>query len=180
MKNERVVTAMELTWKQPKFGADHFKLFSGSVLVGEIYWKKWLSDQAIALYGQYKWILNRDGCLRQRVVARDYESGRQVSSFEIGWMYEGDILFASGRTYHWFRRKAFREVWAISDQEENLVFEIQFGRHWFKQEAIVTLAGSKTADDVGLLICLAFYLGYCASQDAAAAVAATAAVAAVM
>lgn len=134
-----------------------------------------------------------------------------VASFEVGWMWEGDILFCNGKVYHWYRTKAFQNRWAltevISDQQgkhpgevtsqykttsiepkrkrsflrkhakpvrrECLVYEIEFGMRWFKQEAWITQIPSQAGQqpDLIFLLCAGMYLGYCYNQDTAAAVA---------
>jgi hypothetical protein len=180
MKNKQPVRPRVLIWKQPKFGVDHFELWDGERLIGELYWTKWLSDHAVARCGQGAWNLDRVGCLRQRVVAFESQTGMRVASFEFGWLNEGGIHMANGRIYQWYRTKAFSSAWAIVDETDKLVYEIQIGTRWFKYEASVHLAVDKLTRELALLICLGLYLGVCTMQDAAAAVAATASVAAVM
>lgn len=180
MKNIRSVKQRMLIWKQPKFAVDHYELRAGEELIGELYWTKWLSDRAVACCGQGVWELDRVGCLRQQVVAFDSRSRMRVASFEFGWLNEGDILMANGRVYQWYRTKTFNSAWAIVDENDELVYEIQIGTRWFKYEASVSLAVDNFNSELALLICLGMYLGICTMQDAAAAVAATASVAAVM
>jgi len=162
-------------WKQPKFGVDHYELRAGEKLIGELYWTKWLSDRAIARFGKGAWEMDRVGCLRRQVVAVDRRLKVRVASFEFGWHNEGDILLPNGKIYQWYRTKAFSEAWAIVDENDELVYEMQIGTRWFKHEASVSLAVDKITPEVALLICLGLYLGICAMQDAAAVVAATSA-----
>lgn len=180
MKDQQSTSTRTLIWKQPKFGVDHYELRAGEKLIGELYWTKWFSDRAIARCRSGEWKFDRVGCLRQRVLAIDSRTGKQAASFEIGWFYEGDIHLANGRIYQWYRTKAFSSAWAIVDEQDKLVYEIQIGNRWFKYEASVSLAVNIRYPELDLLICLGLYLGICTMQDAAAAVAATASTAAVM
>ena len=62
---------------------------------------------------------------------------------------------------------------------ERLVYEIEFGMHWLKQEAWITLPALQALNNVELtmLLCLGMYLGYCYIQDSAAGVAVSSTVA---
>ncbi len=180
MKKHKPAPLHTIIWRQPKFGVDHYQLLDGEKLIGELYWTRWLSDRAIAHCRQTAWEFDRVGCLRQHVVAMDSRTEVQAASFEIGWLYEGDIRVANGRVYRWHSTKAFRNAWAVVDEKDELVYEIEIGTRWFKHEASVFLAVDNLYPDLDLLVCLGLYLGICTMQDAAAAVAATASVAAVM
>ena len=60
-------------------------------------------------------------------------------------------------------------------RRERLVYEIEFGMRWFKQEAWITLPARQAVSvaELTFLLCLGMYLGYCFNQDSAAAVAAS-------
>jgi hypothetical protein len=65
----------------------------------------------------------------------------------------------------------------MADENDELVFEIKEWMHWFKHRAdIVMRVGSITRPDLPLLIFLSWYLAFMQMQDAAAVVAATAAI----
>jgi hypothetical protein len=55
-------------------------------------------------------------------------------------------------------------------RRERLVYEIEFGMHWLKQEAWITLPAPQAvnAAELTFLLCLGMYLGYCFNQDSAA------------
>ena len=59
------------------------------------------------------------------------------------------------------------------------MYEIEFGMHWFKQEAWITLPAYQAVQhpELTFLLCAGMYLGYCYNQDTSAAVAACATVA---
>jgi hypothetical protein len=65
-------------------------------------------------------------------------------------------------------------------RRERLVYEIEFGMHWLKSEAWISVPSSQLVNHPELifLLCAGMYLGYCYNQDnaAVAAVSVTAAV----
>ncbi len=163
-----------MLWKQPKFAVDHFELRSGDELLGEITWTKWLSDRALAKCNHGTWVLDRLGFFRDQVIATEAGSGNRVAGFEFGWLGEGDVRLPNGQVFPWFRTKALCGAWALTNESGEPVFEIQFGMRWFKQEAVVSLRpAADQTPELGLLLCLGFYLGYMSLQDAAGAAAAT-------
>jgi hypothetical protein len=203
IKSPEPTPIRSLVWKQPKFAVDAFELRDRSTLtgderlIGEIYWTSWLADQALARIGNQSWIFNRVGFFRRQILALDQPTRSQVACLEFGWLYEGDIQLMDGQVFHWYRTKAFANAWAVSkvidsppldDQQnkkmkhkkaprsERLIYEIDYGMHWFKYEAFVTLF-TKQSDtpELPLLLCMGLYLVYCATHDAAAAVAASSA-----
>jgi hypothetical protein len=220
------ILPVSLLWKQPRFGTDYYELVddsAGDTLYASIGWPHWLSDLAIAHSRIGIWHFDRIGWTRRTItVTRPEEpainssTGNQpnfvhVASFEVGWMWEGDIVVHSGKVYHWYPTKSLRNAWAlsevISDREEDhrtelttqgkptnierkrkgfrirkhfkpvrrerLVYEIEFGMRWFKQEAWVTLPPYQAAQhpESIFLLCAGMYLGYCYNQDSAAAIA---------
>ena len=226
------ILPVSLVWKQPKFGTDTYELINasaGDALYACIGWPKWLSDLAIARSAVGTWHFDRVGWTRRTITVTRPEGpipnpsiGNQpnfvqFASFDIGWMWEGDLVLQSGKVYHWYRTKPFRNRWALSemipDRQENhpaerntgekptgierehkksrlrkhsrsvrrerLVYEIEFGMHWFKQEAWITLPASQAVQhpELTFLLCAGMYLGYCYNQDTSAAVAACATVA---
>lgn len=58
-------------------------------------------------------------------------------------------------------------------RRELLVYEIEFGMRWFKQEAWINLPVHQVVNiaELTFLLCLGMYLGYCFNQNVAAAVA---------
>ena len=220
------ILPVSLVWKQPKFNADYYELVdvsAGDRLFATISWPKWLSDLAIARSAAGIWHFDRTGWTRSTIMvthpedpATNSSTGKQpqfiqVASFEIGWMWEGDMVLHSGKVYHWYRTKSLRNAWALSEvisdpqqdhpthtisqakpanterkrkrlrlwkhsrpvRRESVVYEIEFGMRWFKQEAWITLPSYQAAQHPGLifLLCTGMYLGYCYNQDSAAAVA---------
>lgn len=174
MKDLKSFEKRYLTWVQPKFGVDHFELRYGEHVYAEIYWIKWFSDKALARCEDHTWTLDRLGFFRRRIVAVQAESEETSASLELGCMHEGVIHLVDASCYSWYRTKVLCNTWAVTDQDDDIMFEIEFGMRWFKHEACVFLRRTpQIHPELGLLICFAFYLGYCTMQDAAGAVAAT-------
>jgi hypothetical protein len=174
MKSMKAVDLGRLKWKQKRFAVDDFELRSGKDLVGVMYWTKWLSDLAVAKSVDGRWHLDRPGFFRDRVIVSEQESEEEIAVFDIDWFGEGTLTFVGGRSYQWYRTKAFCNHWALANEDEEVLFEIREGTRWFKHEAVVVLyiAAEKEAD-LPLLILIGWYLVIMAIQDSAAVVAAT-------
>ncbi len=180
MKPMNTLIGNELLWKQPKFSLDAFELYQDDDLFAEVYWTKLLSDAAVAKVAGSWWTFDRLGWLRDKVVATVANSEQAVASFEFDWLKNGTLSLANGRSFEWYRTKGLANAWALVESGEKAFFEIEHGYHWFKQRAWVTLHIPVDDPDLPLLSCLAIYLVHCINQDAAGAVAATSAVAAVV
>lgn len=168
------LTATTLVWTQPKWSADRYELRAGEETLGELYWTKCLSDEAIARCGESTWILDRLGFFRDRVAAVERGSGTLAASLTFDWLKDGDLVLADGRSYHWYRTRVFDTAWALADKAGGPVFEIQLGMKWFKHQASVRLwPDAQAIPELGLLLCLGLYLSVCTMQDMAGAVAAT-------
>jgi hypothetical protein len=177
MKPLASLTKTVLLWKQPKWAVDYYELRAGEDLLGELYWTKCLSDQAIARCDGSTWVLDRRGFFRDRVVATAPGSEQPVASFDFEWLKDGDLILTDGRSFRWYRTKVFGSAWALVGEAGGAVFEIHLGMNWFKRQATVKLwPDVHTMPGLGLLLCLALYLGICTEQDAAGAAAATTAV----
>ncbi len=168
------LTATTLVWTQPKWSADRYELRAGEGVLGELYWTKCLSDQAVARCGESTWILDRLGFFRDRVAAVEYGSGARVASLTFDWLKDGGLVLGDGRSYRWYRTKIFDTAWALTDAAGAGVFEIHLGMKWFKYQATVRLwPNARAVPELGLLLCLGMYLSICTMQDMAGAVAAT-------
>jgi hypothetical protein len=168
------LAAATLVWTQPKWSTDRLELRVGEEALGELYWTKCFSDQAVARCGGSTWILDRRGCFRDRVVAVEAGSGTLAASFTFEWMKDGDLVLADGRSWRWYRTKVFDTAWAMVDESGAAVFEIHLAMRWFKRQATVRLwPDAHAIPELGLLLCLGMYLSVCTLQDAAGAVAAT-------
>jgi hypothetical protein len=174
MKNIKSVDYHQLMWKQTRWGGRYFELLSGEDIIGVLYWPKWLSDRAVVKSGDGKWVIDRVGFFRDRVVVTEVDSGAEVASFEMGWLGDGDVTLANGKVYKWFRTGILSNNWVLEDENGDLVLEIKEWMHWFKHRAqIVLRVGSITRPELPLLIYMSWYLAYMQMQDAAAVVAAT-------
>ncbi len=172
-------TAMQnLMLKQTRFGARDFELHAGDDLVGVLYWPKLLSDRAVAETVDGRWHIDRLGFFRDRVAVTDAGSGAELASLAFDMWGDGDLALADGRIFRWYRTKAFlRNAWALTDEDSTLLLEMEAGMHWFKYQVYVDLQPeAETLGELAHWILVCWYLGYVKLQDAAGAVAATAAV----
>jgi hypothetical protein len=111
------------------------------------------------------------------VVAIEAGNDAVAASFTFGWLKDGDLDLADGRSFRWYRTKLLDTAWALVDKAGGAVFEIHLGMNWFKREATVRLWPDVHAmPGLDLLLCLGLYLALCTLQDEAGAVAATTAV----
>ncbi|MFZ5915408.1 MAG: hypothetical protein ACOYZ7_00560 [Chloroflexota bacterium] len=166
----------ELTWKQTGLGARHFELRAGEELVGVMYWPRLLSQRAVAGCAVGKWHIERVGLLRQRTVVSEADSGREVASFEPGWLGDGDLTLADGQVLRWRCTDCLSHAWALTGERGQAVLEVKTWLHWFKYRADVVLhAALDSRPDLPLLIFVTWYLGFMHIQDVAAVVATTAA-----
>jgi hypothetical protein len=176
MKNIKSVDYHQLQWKQTGWGVRYFKLHSGDELVGVLRWPKWLSDLAVAECGDGKWVIDRVGFFRDRVVVTDAGTGKEVANVEFGWLGDGDVTLSNGRVYSWYRSGILSNNWILADENDELLFETKEWLHWFKHRAdIVLRVGTIMRPELPLLIYLVWYLAFMQMQDAAAVVAATSA-----
>jgi hypothetical protein len=175
VERRQALAGTTLKWKQPKWSVDRFELRSDGRVLGELYWTKCLSDQAVACYGESIWILDRRGFFRDRVVALEPSSKAPEASFTFECLKDGDLILADGRSFRWYRTKIFDTAWALVDSAGGAVFEIHLGMDWFKYQATVRLwPDARAIPELGLLLCLGMYLSVCTMQDyAAGALAAT-------
>ncbi|UCF61019.1 MAG: hypothetical protein JSV37_14870 [Anaerolineaceae bacterium] len=178
MRELRSVDYRQLMWKQVAFGAREFELRAGDDLVGRLYWPKWLSDRAVAICADGKWLIDRLGFFRDKVVVTDISSRVRVGSFVRNWLGDGMLSLVIGREYQWFRTKVFSNSWAFADKNDVVLIEIHDWMRCFKHEAEVKLRmGVISLPELSLLILIGWYLAYMNIQDAAAAVAAACVVA---
>jgi hypothetical protein len=163
------LTTTTLVWHQPKWSADRYELRAGQEVLGELYWTKFLSDQATARCDGSTWVLDRRGFFRGRVIATEPGSERVVARLDFEWLKDGNLILADGRSFRWWRTKIFDTAWALADGAGGEVFEIHLGMKWFKVQATVRLGPEARAiPELGLLLCLGMYLSVCTMQDYAA------------
>jgi hypothetical protein len=136
--------------------------------------RKWFSDQAEVNTASGRWLFDRTGFFRSGGIVYERDTQVEIASFEYDWMKDCQISMCNGQTFNWFRTKVLESAWVMTSEQDQPLFELVLGTHWFKREGRVTLAVKPNAlPNLDLLICLSFYLGYCALNDTAAAVAAT-------
>ena len=176
MKTQEALAMGTLVWKQPKWSSDHFELRVGRQVVGELWWTKCLSDQAVARYGGSTWVFDRPGFFRDRVVAVDHGSGAPAASIDFDWLKDGVLVLSDGRRFSWQRTKVLGLAWGLVASNGVVVFDMELGMDGLKRQAIVRLGpGAPSLPGIGLLLCIGMYLGVCTELDTAGALAMTAA-----
>lgn len=163
-----------LSWKQPRWTREYYELRAGKDVVSSLAITKWFSDQAEVNAASGAWIFDRTGFFHSGGIVYERESQVELASFEYDWIKDCQISMHDGQNFKWFRTKVLESTWTMTTEVDQPLFELVLGTHWFKREGRVTLAVQPGAfPNLDLLICLSFYLGYCALNDTAAAVAAT-------
>lgn len=165
----------ELIWNQPKFSKEYYILETENQIFAELWWTKWLSDEAIARTADDQWTFDRQGCWRDRIVAYHESSQTPIAQLVLPALKDSGQLLIGDRTYDWYRTRALREAWAFALAGGNQILGIELGMHWFKRRAWIELEPLQINNfDLGLLLCLGFYLAVCIDQDSAAVAAAVA------
>jgi hypothetical protein len=170
-------TMHSLMLKQTRFGARDFELYAGDDLVGVLYWPKLLSEQAVADTASGRWHIDRLGFFRDRVAVTEAESGEEIARLAFDMWGDGDLMLTDGRVFRWYKTKAFlRNAWALTEEDDTLVLEMEAGMRWFKHQAYVDPRPEAHAlRPLALWILVCWYLGYAKMQDAAGAAAAVSA-----
>jgi len=158
MNDSAAEERLEFEWQQPKWTCERYRLRRGEMLLGEMVWRRWFSDEALARVGEDAWLLDRRGFLRDRVVAYERD--------------EGEMRLPGGRRFDWRRASILGQTWALLDEAGETALELELWTGWFKRQASLRVSQSRAAGpDAGLLLSLAMYLALCAQQDASGAAA---------
>ena len=172
-----------LVWKQPKFSADHYELCADQKIFADLTFTKMFSDRANAYGAHGSWILDRPGFFRDQVLVWVSSSTIETALAVRGWLGDYKLTLSGRGSFQFFRTKILANTWAMTSENDLLLYEIQFGFRWFKQYNPVWLRSDTITsfeshpDQLELLLVLGLYLGTCSNQDAAGAVAATSAAA---
>ncbi|NIM96462.1 MAG: hypothetical protein GTO18_22405 [Anaerolineales bacterium] len=172
MKRLQEIDIQRLMWKQKGFALHDFELISANDLVGRMYWPKWLSDRAVAMYAENRWTLDRVGFFRDRIVVRDAKSGDKVADYEFDWLGDGTITLSDGQKFQWYRTKILCETWILVDEAGDTLLEFQVGMRWFKYVVEVNVdVRADRLPELPLLLFTCWYITFMRAQDVAAAVA---------
>ena len=181
LSHARLEDLPNLVWKQPKFSSDYYQLCTAKQVFADLAFTTWFSDKAEARSAHGSWVLDRVGIFRDPIRAWKAGSNIEIATAVRGWLGDYNLSLHAKDEFQFYRTKILANRWALTDNNNLLVYEIQFGMHWFKQynpikldQAIIS-SHSTSPDHLDLLLILGMYLGYCNNQDAAGAVAATSA-----
>ena len=165
----------EMVWKQPKLGVDHYALHNGKDIYGELYWMKWLTDNAVGLCNGKKYAFSRVVFTPSRVVAYEGEHRTRIADFDFNHSKGGVIRLTDRTSYYWSRKDLIRNIWILETKNEDLLLELEINLRWLKQEAFLNLQTTvEETEKIDLLILMSFYLAVCALRDTQEAAAPTA------
>lgn len=163
-----------LCWRQSGLGVRDFELTVDDEFLARLSWPKCLSDRADATCADGRWYFDRLGCFREEVTGRDRATNRELARFVYDLFGDGELRLENGMTFQLFRTKVFREQWALVDEDDVVVLEIDVGTHWFKYVVDVRIAPYEgECAYLPILVIFSWYLVFMRIQDVAAVVAAT-------
>lgn len=169
--NEVYVAERLLEWQQPKGLQRYYELRAGDRLIGEMFWPRWFSDEAVGTVMGHSWRLNRRGFFRRAAELMPVDGG-PVGRYEGRLRGDGPITFGEER-YDWQRRNVWRNEYALVDANGMDVLHLRLRVGFFRQSAEVRVPGwAAERRDLPALIAFGFYLAMMAHQDAAAGAAA--------
>ena len=159
----------ELAWKQPSALNRNFELKSGDSLLAEVRFKKALGTLAIARTAEHAWTFKRSGFLNPVVTARLVGTETDVAAFRAKWTARsGSLDLASGEQLTMRAANFWGSEWAVENASGALLMQIhEKGMVHFSARYEITDAG-KARGDLGLLLCLSWYVLVLMSEDSAA------------
>ncbi len=161
-----------LVWDQPKGMRRYFSLHAGQHEIGEMFWPRWLSDEAVATVRGRSWRMRRLGFFRRNAEAVPVDGG-PVARFEQRMRGDGPITIGEDR-YDWQLRSVWRSEYALIDPNGMEVLHVRFRPGIFRQSAELRVPPWATEHrHLALLVAFVFYLASMRQQDTAAAAAAS-------
>ena len=164
-------------WAQPKALERAFELRDGNRLLGTLQFPKSLGSLAVASLAAGEWTFKRVGFFRARVTVRSAGQEIDLAVYQPkGWGSEGELHFASGRSYLWKPANFWATRYAFVDGAGRPVVTFKPGSEesklsaLFKFQALVEIDPSAgQLQELPLLVSLGWYLMILHHQDAASA-----------
>lgn len=164
-----------LEWVESRTVKRQDELRIGDRMIATLRWGGWGSTFAEGRASTGSWTFERPRLLSRDVqVHLSSTEGPSVGVFHPGWMEEGTLYLADGRTMRWKSRDFWRSEWAFVDAAGQIAlrFRDTSGLLHERTAAWTYKAGLSEADRAMLLI-LGRYLMVLQARDRAATVAAT-------
>lgn len=155
-----------LEWRQPSAFSRSYELKSGDTLLAGLEFLKALGTLARARTAGGVWTFKRGGFLSPVVTARVEGNEVELARYEPNWMgSRGRLQLAGGAAMELKAANFWASEWVLSDEAEGelLRFHNRGLVHAGAQVA-VSAAGARR-EDLGLLICLMWYVLVLHMQD---------------
>jgi hypothetical protein len=172
-----------LEWLQPNTLEHYFELQTGPARLATLAFHSAWGTLATAETADGTWTFKRVGFLNPRVTVRVAGSSDNLAVYQPKFWGDGTLTFADGMAFRWQPTNFWATEWAFSGAGDTPLVRFKSGAEKqrlsdiFKTQAVVELEPDESIRPlVPLLVTLGMYLIILHQQDAAGAVAATAAV----
>ena len=172
-----------LEWLQPKTLEHYFELQAGPAQLATLAFHSAWGTLATAETADGTWTFKRVGFLNPRVTVRVAGSPDNLAVYQPKFWGDGTVTFADGVAFRWQPTNFWATEWAFTLAGDATLVRFKSGAEKtrlsdiFKTQALVEVEPDEWIQPfVPLLVTLGMYLIILHQQDAAGAVAATAAV----
>lgn len=158
----------DLEWRQPSALSRSYELTSGDSVLAAVKFTKALGTLATAQTSDASWTFKRTGFLNPVVTARLEGSETNVAAFRAKWTARsGTLELATGETLVMRALNFWGSQWGVEDGQAVLLMKIhEKGVVHSSARYEITEAG-KRRTDLGLLLCLSWYVLVLMAEDSA-------------
>jgi hypothetical protein len=165
-------------WRE---GKSQDELRAGSQILATLRWEGWLSKRAFAASPEGQWVFDRPALLSRDVKVWVAEQDEPVAVLEVGWLGDGTLKLADGRSLRWISTNFWRTRWSFTTPAGDPLVSLADNSGFLERRTVIEhVSPDLSASDRGLLLLLGRYLMVLQAEDAAAAAAVGGAVTATM
>lgn len=159
----------ELEWRQPSALSRSYELKSGDSVLATLKFTKTLGTLATASASGSVWTFKRTGFLNPVVTARAEGSDSNLAEFRAKWTARsGSLEMATGESLVMRALNFWGSEWGVEDGQGRLLMKIhEKGVVHSSARYEVTEIG-RLRQDLGLLLCLSWYVLILMAEDSAA------------
>lgn len=172
-------------WVQPKTFERFYELRRRDEVLATLIFRSATGTLATAEAGEETWTFKRVGFLNPRITVRAANTEEDLAVYQPKFWGDGVLSFKAGRFFSWQPTNFWATAWAFIDPEGTVVMAFKPGveqeklRDILKTQFTVEFSLAVTTRDLApLLVTLGLYLLILHQEDAAAAAAVTASMAA--
>jgi hypothetical protein len=166
MKPLSAMAGGELLWRLVPPGRSLYELRADDERVATLRVRRGARAEAEARDG--RWIFERTGFWRPRLLVRAAESGTQIGCFTARWTGSGSLAMAGEVRYHWGAANAGHSQWTWHDADGAAIVRLAYGRAPGSGAAgrITIEPQAPVLSHLALLATLGCYLALLQRQDA--------------